>query len=52
MFITLNKSRDKFNISDYGISVTTLEEVFLKVAAGVKSIKPVQEVVDENNDEE
>jgi len=25
---------------EYGISVTTLEEVFLKVAAGIESIKP------------
>ncbi len=40
MFSNLKRRKDEFNIEEYGISVTTLEEVFLKVAAGIEAIKP------------
>jgi hypothetical protein len=40
LFIGLDAKKQEFAIQDYGISVTTLEEVFLKLAAGVESIKP------------
>jgi ATP-binding cassette subfamily A (ABC1) protein 3 len=40
LFSTLKSRKDDFNIDEYGISVTTLEEVFLKVAAGIEAIKP------------
>jgi len=36
----LSKKKEEFSITEYGISATTLEEVFLKVAAGIESIKP------------
>ena len=32
MFTELDNSKEKLQIQNYGISITTLEEVFLKVA--------------------
>ena len=40
LFTLLSKKKEEFSITEYGISATTLEEVFLKVAAGIESIKP------------
>ncbi len=38
MFQGIDQNKDKLNIQDYGISITTLEEVFLTVASGGKNI--------------
>jgi hypothetical protein len=32
LFDTLDTNMDKFEIDSYGVGITTLEEVFLKVA--------------------
>ena len=34
LFNTFESQKEKLNIADYGVSVTTLEEVFLLVASG------------------
>ena len=34
LFIGLDERMEEFNVASYGISITTLEEVFLKVAEG------------------
>ena len=36
-FNELDKRFEEFNIQTYGISITTLEEVFLKVASGIEN---------------
>ena len=40
LFTELEQKKSEFHVMEYGISVTTLEEVFLKVAVGIESIKP------------
>ena len=37
LFSTLEASRDQLGISSYGVSVTTMEEVFLKVSMQAES---------------
>lgn len=38
LFSTIDESQEELQVASYGMSVTTMEEVFLKVAAGTETI--------------
>eukprot|EP01041_Mallomonas_annulata_P008266 gene8266-17008_t len=50
LFETFDSSLDKYGLRSYGVSVTTLEEVFLKVASGTHTITQAVEGKKENKE--
>jgi len=52
LFEYIDRNLDKLGVRSYGMSVTTLEEVFIKVAEGTKTVATAGKGRDKNKDSE
>ena len=51
-FVQFDENLDSLDIQSYGISVTTLEEVFLRVGHGLENEDATENVVEETEKQE